>query len=248
MNARSRGKATPRSTPRRGRPRGPRPSVLIFDVNETLLDIESLNPLFQRLFGDERVLREWFGQLVLYSMTLTLAGLYKDFITLGEGAFEMLATIHKAKVSPADLENLKQGMLSMPAHPDVGSGLRKLQAAGFRMVTLTNSPSRPSGKCPLQTAGLAHFFERQFSVETARAFKPASILYHMVAQDLDVAPADCCLIAAHVWDTVGAQSAGLSAGLITRPGNAPLPVRGLPQPDFVAASLPALATKIIKER
>jgi 2-haloacid dehalogenase len=37
---------------------GVKPSVLIFDVNETLLDIESMNPLFKRVFGDERVMRE----------------------------------------------------------------------------------------------------------------------------------------------------------------------------------------------
>jgi hypothetical protein len=37
------------------------PSVCVFDVNETLLDIEFLSPLFQRLFGDPKVVREWFG-------------------------------------------------------------------------------------------------------------------------------------------------------------------------------------------
>ena len=37
------------------------PSICVFDVNETLLDIESLAPLFQRLFGDRKVVREWFG-------------------------------------------------------------------------------------------------------------------------------------------------------------------------------------------
>jgi 2-haloacid dehalogenase len=50
-------------------------------VNETLIDIEAMNPLFKRVFGDERVLREWFGQLVMYSMTLTLSGLYRDFLS-----------------------------------------------------------------------------------------------------------------------------------------------------------------------
>ena len=46
-----------------------RPSVLVFDVNETLIDIDSLEPHFERMFGDRRVLREWFGQLVMYSVT-----------------------------------------------------------------------------------------------------------------------------------------------------------------------------------
>src|SRR6476620_8398075 len=62
-----------------------RPGVLVFDVNETLLDIESLTPHFERVFGDPAVLREWFGQLVLYSMTATLSRRYVDFFTLGAG-------------------------------------------------------------------------------------------------------------------------------------------------------------------
>jgi 2-haloacid dehalogenase len=38
-----------------------KPSVLIFDVNETLIDFESMHPLFKRTFGDKRVMREWLG-------------------------------------------------------------------------------------------------------------------------------------------------------------------------------------------
>jgi 2-haloacid dehalogenase len=158
----------------------------------------------------------------------------------------MVGEIHKVKVSPADVEALKKGMLTMPAHTDVKKGLEMMKEAGFRMVTLTNSPPNKGGKTPLERAGLASFFERQFSVETARAYKPAQVLYHMVAQELDVPPSACCMVATHVWDTIGAQSAGLAAALITRPGNAPLAVAGLPQPNMVAPDLPALAAKMIK--
>ena len=95
---------------------GGKPSVLIFDINETLIDIESMKPLFKRVFGDECVLREWFGQLILYSMTLTLSGLYKDFFSLGQGLFEMVGATQKFKVKPTDIEALKEGLLIMPAH------------------------------------------------------------------------------------------------------------------------------------
>jgi uncharacterized protein (DUF427 family) len=57
--------------------RNPRPSILVFDVNETLLDIEAITPLFVRVFGDGQVLCEWFGQLVLYSGVVTLSGVYR---------------------------------------------------------------------------------------------------------------------------------------------------------------------------
>ncbi len=149
-----------------------KPAVVVFDVNETLLDIEALNPLFERVFGDRRVLREWFGQLVLYSMTATLSGLYEDYFSLGRGLFEMVGTIHGVAVEAADVEALREGLLTMPAHPDVEERLRELKRAGFRLVTLTNSPPNPYGKSPLEHAGLAGHFERQFSVEAARAFKP----------------------------------------------------------------------------
>jgi 2-haloacid dehalogenase len=163
---------------------GGKPSVLIFDVNETLIDFESMHPLFERVFGDKHALREWLGHLIMYSMTLTLSGLYKDYFSLGQGLLKMVGDIHKVDVTPADIEAIEQGMLTMPAHRDVKEGLEQLKGAGFRMVTLTNSPPNPRGKSPLGNAGLAGFFERQFSIETTRAYKPAQILYHMVAQEL----------------------------------------------------------------
>jgi 2-haloacid dehalogenase len=220
------------------------PTVLVFDVNETLLDVDSMHPRFEHLFGDRRVLREWFGHVILYSMTMTLSGLYRDLFALGQGMLHMLGTIHGVSLQPSDLDELTKGMMTMPAHADVVGGLQQLTSAGFRLVTLTNSAPDPAGRSPLEPAGLAPFFERQFSIETVRAYKPAPLAYHLVAQALDVPPSACCMVAAHVWDTVGAQSAGFSAALITRPGNAALPVAGLPQPNVVAPDLPALAAKL----
>ena len=213
------------------------PTVLVFDVNETLIDIESIAPLFQRIFGDPQAMREWFNQLVMYSMTATLSGHYVDFFTLGQGLMQMLASIHRLAVTDDDLNALKDSMLTMPAHPDVEDGLTTLRDNGFRLVTLTNSPPNPGGPSPLEHAGLAHFFEQTFSVEACHAFKPAPTVYRYVCEELAVAPEECMMVAAHVWDTIGAQSAGFSGALITRPGNAPLPIADLPQPTIVANDL-----------
>jgi 2-haloacid dehalogenase len=221
------------------------PSICVFDVNETLLDIEFLAPLFQRLFGDGKVMREWFGQLVLYSEAITLSGPYTTFFSLGQGVLQMLGSIYGVSIQHADIEELRTRMLTMPAHPDVPAGLKQLQDAGFRLVTLSNSPP-VSQSSPLKHAGIDGWFEKSFSVDRVRRFKPAPQVYHMVAQELDVPPAAICMVAAHVWDTIGAQSVGCSGALITRSGNAPLPVRGLPQPQAVAPDLPGVATQLIK--
>ena len=220
------------------------PSICVFDVNETLLDIEFLAPLFQRLFGDRRVLREWFGQLILYSNAITLSGPYTTFFTLGQGVLKMLGSIHNVSIHQADIEELRMRMLTMPAHPDVPAGLKQLKDAGFRLVTLTNSPP-DSQTSPLKHAGIDGWFEKSFSIDRVRRFKPAPQVYHMVAEELDVPPAAICMVAAHVWDTIGAQSVGCSGALIARSGNAPLRVHGLPQPQAVAPDLPGVATQLI---
>jgi 2-haloacid dehalogenase len=221
-----------------------KPSIIVFDVNETLIDIESLAPFFAGLFGDARILREWFNQLVLYSNAITLAGYYETFFTLGQGVLRMLGTIYNVPIQPRDIEELRRGMLSMPAHKDAPEGLRMLTDAGFRLMTLTNSPPDQEGS-PLERAGLGSFIERQFSVDSVRRFKPAPEVYAVVAELLGVPPSSMCLVAAHTWDTLGAQSAGFAAGLVTRTGNAPLPIDGLPQPQAIAPDLPGVAEQLI---
>jgi 2-haloacid dehalogenase len=220
-------------------------SVLVFDVNETLIDIEALSPHFEQIFGDARVMREWFGQLVMYSMAVALSGCYVDFSTLGQGTLQMLGEIHGARISDKEMDSLKEAMMAMPAHPDVADGLAALRNNDFRLVTLTNSPPSQGGPGPLDRAGLGGYFERQFSVDACGTFKPARDVYDYVCRELEVAPADCMMVAAHVWDTIGAQSAGFSAALITRPGNALLPLDGLPQPTLVADDLRGLAQQLI---
>jgi 2-haloacid dehalogenase len=48
--------------------------IIVFDVNETLLDLESVTPTFDRIFNDPAAMRLWFGGLITYSEALTLAG------------------------------------------------------------------------------------------------------------------------------------------------------------------------------
>ena len=220
------------------------PSVLVFDVNETLIDIEAMAPVFEQTLGDAHAVREWYGQLVVYSMTTALSGCYVDFFTLGQGVLRMLAEIRGLTISDEDLRRIKEAMLTMPAHPDVRDGLAELRDNGFRLVTLTNSPTGSAGPSPLENAGLGGYFERQFSVDVRRTYKPSGDVYAYACDELGVAPSDCMMVAVHAWDIIGAQGAGLSGALIIRPGNAPLRLDGLPQPTLVANDLRDLAHQL----
>lgn len=221
------------------------PSVLVFDVNETLLEIGSLAPLFGERFGDERFLREWFAQLVMYSMTASLTEHYVNFAALAQGVLRMLGDVYNVAITEDDLNRLKTGLLTMPAHPDAAEALAALRDNGLRLVTLTNSPPNPDGPTALQNSGLGGFFEQQLSVDACRAFKPAPAVYRYVCETVGVAPGDCMMVAAHVWDTLGAENVGFSSALICRPGVLPLPVDGLPQPGLVVSDLRELAERLI---
>lgn len=223
------------------------PSIIVFDVNETLLDIDTLTPLFTRVFGKQRVLREWFAQLVLYSQTMTLSGLYTPFGELGVGALRMVADIRQVTLTDADINEFKERMSALPAHPDAAPALTRLRDAGFRLVTLTNSASSAS-PTPLEKAGLSQFFEQHFSIETVGKFKPAPDTYQLVADTLAVDTSDLCLVACHLWDTIGAQAAGCRGAFLTRPYNAMLNAPNVPVPDLTASDLSTLADLIISKK
>lgn len=220
------------------------PSILVFDVNETLIDIEAMRPLFTQIFGDPRAVREWYGQLVTYSMTAAMSQHYVDFFTLGQAVMRMLADIHQVHITDDDLYRIKEAMLTMPAHPDVADALTKLRDNGTRLVALTNSPPNPHGQNPLERAGVGGLFERQFSVDAWRTFKPDPAVYRYACQQLAVAPPECMMVTTHAWDAMGAQSVGFSAALVNRTGNAPLLAEGLPQPNLVVGDLHQLAQQL----
>ena len=225
------------------------PSILAFDVNESMLDIQHLGPLFKRLFGDEKFVNEWYAELVLYSEAIDLAGgPYVPFFDLSQAVLKMMGSIHSVSIRQADIDELGTLSAAMPAHPDVPAGLKQLKDAGFRLVTLTNSSSDAQVK-QLRNAGIDGFFERKFSVDGVRRYKPAPQVYHMAAEELNVPTSAICLISVHLWDNLGAQNAGCSSALVARPGNAPPPalsLPGWPVPAAVGPDLPSVATQLIR--
>jgi hypothetical protein len=65
--------------------------LIVFDVNETLLDLTTLEPTFERIFGDKGAMRLWFANFIMYSSALTVAGCYVPFTDIGSAVMKMLA-------------------------------------------------------------------------------------------------------------------------------------------------------------
>jgi 2-haloacid dehalogenase len=224
----------------------PERPIIVFDVNETLLDLETIRPTFDRIFDDPAAMRLWFAGLITYSEALTLANVYVPFTDIGASVLRMLAAARGITITDADGEELTDRFASMPTHPEVPAALGRLRDHGFRLFTLTDNTLAISGR-QLEKAGVIDLFERRFSVdESVRRHKPAQEAYASVSATLDVEPGDICLIACHVWDTLGAVAAGWQAGLILRDGNAPLDVG--PQPTYIGDDLDQIADQLIDSR
>src|SRR5476649_97717 len=93
--------------------------LIVFDVNETLLDLETMEPTFERIFGDKGAMRLWFANLILYSAALTLAESYVPFTDIGASVMKMLADARSVQITDADKKELVEKFSTMPPYPEV---------------------------------------------------------------------------------------------------------------------------------
>jgi 2-haloacid dehalogenase len=217
--------------------------LIVFDVNETLLDLGTLEPTFERIFGDKTAMRLWFANLIMYSAALTVAGCYVPFTEIGAAVMKMLADTQGIKIGEADKAELTERFSTMPPYPEVPAALARLVAEGFRLFTLTDNLLEVQTR-QLTQGGIVDLFERRFSADGVKHHKPSREAYAYVEKELGAKPSDFCLIACHTWDTLGAVAAGWQAALIKRVGNDVLGVG--PQPQIVGKDLSDVAAQLIE--
>jgi 2-haloacid dehalogenase len=216
--------------------------LTVFDVNETLLNLETMEPIFERIFGVKSAMRLWFDDLILYFAALTVAGCYVPFTDIGSAVMKMLADTRGIKIDDKDKKELTEKFSMMPPHLEVPAALRKLRDAGFRLFTLTDNLLEVQTR-QLEHGGIVDLFERRFSADGVKHHKPSREAYAYVERELAVEPSQLCLIACHTWDTLGAVTAGWDAALIKRVGNDVLGVG--PQPQIVGDDLNDVADPLI---
>ena len=215
--------------------------VLVFDVNETLLDLAALREPFAGAFGDAAPMGEWFARLLHGSLVATLTDTYEDFASIGRRALDAVAKRRGRSLQAAERDAILGTMLELPAHPEVPDALSRLRSAGFPLATLTNSPPEMV-RAQLGYAGILELFDHVLSVEEVRRYKPAPEPYHLAAERLGGSPSEVRMVAAHDWDVWGAMRAGCAAAYVAR-SDVPF-VIGRP-PDVVGADLSAVADTIL---
>ena len=216
--------------------------VLVFDVNETLLDLGALGPHFERIFGDAAVRTEWFETMIQSAMLGIITDTYHDFGAVAKGALGAVAARKNMRLTDEDIKAVLGQIRNLPSHPDVAEALKMLEDAGIKLATLTNSALEVA-HAQLDYAGLTGYFERILSADTIKRLKPALEPYQHAAAELGVPTSNLRLIAAHAWDVAGAKCAGCKTVFVARPGKALDPLAL--QPDMVGKDLLEVAHKLL---
>lgn len=220
--------------------------LVVFDVNETLIDVTPLESVFSRRTGRDGFLVDWFAALVQVFLVSAATGDYRDFGQLRVACAKDVGEAHGVEVTDALMDELVAGMRSLPAFPDVAVGLAALRAAGHRLVALPNSPHAMADQ-QLNQAGVASFLHHIYSAEDAKVVKPAREAYRHVLDHEGFEARDAVMVAAHDWDIAAAQSCGMRSVFVARGnfgGRRPLP--GWPSPDALVPDLAHIADAIAK--
>ena len=218
------------------------PSVIVFDVNETLSNMEPMKARFTEVGAPAELAALWFAQLLRDGFALAAAGGRESFATIGTGILRGLLRGFTANRDLDDaVRHIMAGFGELDLHPDVTDGIRSLKNAGYRLVTLSNGSTQVA-ETLLSRSGLRSEFEKLLSVEQASAWKPVRAAYDYAADACGVRPEDMVLVAVHPWDIHGASHAGLGTAWLNRAGHDyPGHFRS---PDFTVHTLSELANRL----
>jgi 2-haloacid dehalogenase len=196
-----------------------RPEVVLFDVNETLSNMESLRSRFLEVGSPGHLLETWFAATLRDGFALAAAGAYGEFAVIAAECLRTLLGAADGLTRDLDqaVDFVLAGLPELHVHPDVPDGMRMLHDAGIRLATLTNG-SVALSETMLARAGVLDLLERRMSVGEVKRWKPAADPYRYAASQCGVAASRAALVAVHPWDTDGASRAGLTAAWINRRG------------------------------
>lgn len=216
--------------------------VLVFDVNETLLNLAPIANALEKGFGAAPPVGEWFARMLHGSLVANELDSYRPFDEIGVEALLTVASRRGLALRGEDAQKIVAIMRELPPHPDVYNAMERLFDADLRLVALTNSSSE-AANAQIENAGLHIFIQRVFSVEEVGKFKPNPAPYHHVARSMGVSIGETMMVAAHDWDCAGAMAAGARSAFIERHGI----VWGIPDtpPKLVFPDLARLADHMV---
>ncbi|MCB7482042.1 haloacid dehalogenase type II [Christiangramia sediminis] len=218
--------------------------TLIFDVNETLLDLSPLKASINNALNNEQAANIWFAELLQYSLVDSITDTYHDFSEIAAAVLKMNTEKHNKDFSDEEIRDILKPITRLNAYPEVGEGLERLKKKGFQLIAFSNGKPAVLNE-QIEFAGLTKYFDKILSVEAVKKYKPHPETYSYVLKEANSEAENTMMVAAHGWDITGAMRAGLKTAFIQRPGKFIFPLAG--KPTLETANIMTLAEELINQ-
>lgn len=183
---------------------------VIFDPNSVVITVEKIFPGKGLDFT-----KAWRAKQFEYGFLRSITNSHEDFFKVTEDA--LLYTIENMGLEATNDEKkqLLNAYLTLTPWPDAVDGLKKLKAAGLRIITIANF-SKKMLLANAQHAGIVDLFDELLSTETNSTYKPDPKAYGLGMTRLGLKKDEIVFAAFGGWDAYGAKSFGYPTYWVNR--------------------------------
>ena len=221
----------------------PRFKAVAFDYF-VIFDPSSIVPAVEREFPGrgKEITREWQRKQFDYAFLRSITGRYLDFYAVTGDALDYTAQSLKLPMSSDQRERLLKAYLTLKPWPDTVDALKKLRAAGVRIITIANfSPLMLRSNA--DNSGITDLFDELLSTDANQTYKPDPRAYQLGLDRLHLKKDEVVFAAFGGWDAYGAKSFGMPTYWVNRFG---LPVEELGlKPDATSTGIDGLVEFVL---
>lgn len=194
----------------------PRFKAVAFD-NFVIFNPNSVAPEVEKAFPGKgtEFTKAWRAKQFEYGLLRSITGRHEDFFKVTEDALVYTAEAMQLPL-PADVrQRLLGAYLALQPWPDSIAALRKLKAAGVRIITIANFSDRML-RDNAERAGIVDVFDELLSTEVNGTYKPDPRAYALGMQRLGLKKEEVAFAAFGGWDAYGAKSFGYPTYWVNR--------------------------------
>ncbi|MEO8006713.1 MAG: haloacid dehalogenase type II [Betaproteobacteria bacterium] len=182
-----------------------------------LFDANSVAPAVEKAYpgrGAEFV-RTWRSKLFEYGFLRSITQRQTDFLKVTDDALIYTAKSMNLPLAPERRQELLHAYLNLKPWPDTEATLKRLKAAGIRIITIANfSPQMLHANA--DAAGITGLFDELVSTEFNGSYKPEPRAYGLGTERLGLKRSEILFAAFGGWDAYGAKNFGYTTYWVNR--------------------------------
>ncbi len=194
----------------------PRFKAVAFDYF-VIFNANSVAPVAEKAFPGKgaEFAKAWRSKQFEYGYLRSIVNRHADFFKVTEDALVYTARAMKLDLTPDKRASLLDAYLNLEPWPDAAGSLRKLRAAGVKVITVSNF-SHKMLKANADRAKITDLFDHLLSTEVNGTYKPEPRAYALGMERLKLEKDEILFAAFGGWDAYGAKSFGFTTYWVNR--------------------------------